>query len=98
MKFYEQVWDLISKIPRGNVTTYKKIAEKLGTTAYRAVGNACKNNKKWPLIPCHRVVKSDGSIGGFSKGVELKMVLLEKEGIKIENGKIKNFEKIIFNF
>ncbi len=98
MSFQQKVWQLLKQIPRGKVTTYKIIAEKLGTKAYRAVGNACHNNPYAPEAACHRVVNSDGRIGGFRSGVENKIKLLEKEGVKTKGGKIQNFKKVLFKF
>ena len=100
MKFHEKVLIMLEKIPSGKVTSYKIIAEKLGTRAYRAVGTAVKNNPNAPVVPCHRVVKSDGRIGSYSGrgGVKTKIKLLEKEGIEISDGRIVDFEKVLFRF
>ena len=98
MNFGEKVLELTKKIPKGKITTYKIIAEKLNTKAYRAVGTALHNNKKPIVIPCHRVVNSNGFIGGYGGGVRKKIKLLEKEKIKVKNKKIKNFEKVLFRF
>jgi len=98
LKFFQKVWKLTEKIPAGKVSTYKIIAEKLGCKAYRAVGNALNKNPYAPIVPCHRVVKSDGSVGGFASGTLKKIKLLKKEGIEINNKKIKNFEKFLFRF
>jgi len=85
------------KIPKGKVSTYKRIAEKIGKpNAYRAVGNALHKNPLAPIVPCHRVVRSDGGFGGDRKGAEARMELLQKEGIPIENGKVKLSEDILF--
>jgi methylated-DNA-[protein]-cysteine S-methyltransferase len=97
MLFKDKVLKLASKIPKGKITTYKEIAKKLGTKAYRAVGSALKSNKRLIEIPCHRVVKSDGSIGRYS-GRYKKAYLLKKEGIRIENGKIVDFSKKLLQF
>lgn len=102
MKFNEKVLNLAKKIPKGKVTTYKIIAEKLGTKAYRAVGQALKNNKKPIIIPCHRVVNSDGSLGGYmgkksGKALIKKMKILKKEGIEINKNKI-DLKKYLFGF
>ena len=96
MKFNEKVLSLTKKIPKGNVTTYKLIAEKLNSKAYRAVGNALNKNKKPVITPCHRVVNSDGSLGGYSRGIKEKIRLLEKEGIGVRDNKIINFKKKLF--
>lgn len=91
--FNEHVWELCKRIPQGKVSTYKEIAHALDCRAYRAVGNALHKNPYAPLVPCHRVVKSDGSIGGFAGGCEKKKELLREEGILIEEGKVKEFEQ-----
>ena len=96
MKFSQKVWNLCRKIPKGRVSTYKLIAKKLKTKAYRAVGNALNKNPYAPVVPCHRVVKSDGQIGGFARGTAKKIELLKKENIKIEKNKIAGFEKVLF--
>lgn len=98
MKFNEKVYESMRKIPKGKVTSYKILAEKVGTKAYRAVGNACKNNPNAPEVPCHRVVNHSGKLGGFSSGLENKIKLLEKEGVKVKDGKIVDFEKKMFRF
>ncbi len=93
----------MESIPRGKVTTYGLLARKLNTKAYRAVGNACRRNPYAPRVPCHRVVKSDGTVGGFGgktsgKSVEKKIQLLRKEGVEVERGKIVNFQRVLFRF
>jgi len=103
MNFDEKVWKLMERIPRGNVTTYGQIARKLNTKAYRAVGNACRKNPYAPRVPCHRVVRSDGTIGGFGgktsgKTVEKKRLLLREENVEVRNGRVVDFEKILFRF
>lgn len=96
--FNQKVWNLTKKIPKGKVTTYKIIAEKLKTKAYRAVGNALNKNPFSPLVPCHRVVGSDGSLTGFAKGLKKKREILIREGISIKGGKIVDIEKVTFRF
>jgi methylated-DNA-[protein]-cysteine S-methyltransferase len=103
MKFEEKVWQLMKRIPKGKVTTYALMARKLNTKAYRAVGNACRKNPYAPVVPCHRVVRSNGTIGGFGgktsgKSVERKTQLLRKENVRVENGRIVDFEKVLFRF
>ncbi len=95
MDFYQKVLNLTKKIPRGKVTTYGEIARALKTSP-RAVGQALKRNKKLIVIPCHRVVCADGSLGGYSQGLQKKIFLLEHEGIKIRNKKISNFSKVLY--
>ena len=84
------------KIPKGKVSTYKRIAEKIGRPkAYRAVANALHKNPLWPVVPCHRVVGSDGSFGGAKKGAKERRKSVEKEGIPIEKGKVKLTKEIL---
>jgi methylated-DNA-[protein]-cysteine S-methyltransferase len=75
-------------IPRGKVETYKSIAVKLKTRAYRAVGTALGRNPYPLLIPCHRVIKSDYSLGQYGGGDKMKKRILENEGLIIKNNKV----------
>jgi len=91
----------MEKIPKGRVTTYGLVAKKLNTKAYRAVGNACRRNPYAPRVPCHRVVRSDGTVGGFDgktsgKNVKKKIQMLRKEHVEIIDGRIADFAKVIF--
>ncbi|MDH5782352.1 MAG: MGMT family protein [Candidatus Bathyarchaeota archaeon] len=96
-RFEREVLVATFKIPKGKVSTYKSIAEKIGRPrAYRAVGNALHKNPLAPIVPCHRVVKSDGTFGGEKKGAESRRSLLEKEGIPIENDRVKISDEILF--
>ena len=82
-KFQIQVWEEIKKIPRGSIMTYKEIACNLGKpNSSRAVANACAQNPLIIEIPCHRVIRSDGSLGGYSGkgGIQKKRQLLIAEG------------------
>ena len=88
MSFNEKVWAICARVPKGKVTTYAAIARKLGTVAYRAVGNAMNKNPYAPGVPCHRVVGSDGSLTGFAAGIEKKKRLLKAEGVVFVNGKV----------
>lgn len=96
VNFDEKCYSLLVKVPKGKVTTYKAIAEALGTKAYRAVGNAMNRNPYAPRVPCHRVINSDGSLGGFAFGIEKKINLLKSEGIIIQGNKI-DLNKYGFN-
>ena len=97
MEFERAVLVATFKIPEGKVSTYKRIAEKIGRPhAYRAVGSALHKNPLAPIVPCHRVVRSDGGFGGKKKGVESRRNRLEKEGIPIKDGKVKISEEILF--
>lgn len=88
MSFNQKVWTICCNVPKGKVTTYAAIAKKLGTTAYRAVGNALNKNPYAPRVPCHRVVGSDGSLTGFAAGLEKKKRMLKAEGVVFVNGKV----------
>mgnify|MGYP001486256636 CR=1 FL=1 len=84
--FQLKVWAYLRKIPRGTVKTYSSVAKGVGKPlAVRAVASAIGKNPYAPKIPCHRVIRSDGSIGGYSGkgGVRAKRFLLKKEGIKL---------------
>lgn len=81
-EFENKVYCAVSKIPKGQVRSYKWVAAAIGRpNSARAVGNALNKNPYAPAVPCHRVVKSDGSIGGFARGVAAKRRLLKAEGI-----------------
>lgn len=78
--FDRKVWNKTRKIPQGKLVTYEKLAELSGSRkAYRAVGNAMNKNPFPILIPCHRVIRKDGGLGGYSKGLRLKKMLLSLE-------------------
>jgi len=99
MNFNEKVLNLTKKIPKGKITTYKIIADKLNSNAYRTVGQALRNNPNAPVIPCHRVIASSGHIGGY-KGKwnnNEKIKILKKEGVIIENNKI-DLRRFLFRF
>ena len=85
-KFQLKVCSYLEKIPRGNVKTYSQVAKGIGKPlAVRAVANAIGKNPYPPKIPCHRVIRSDGSLGGYSAkgGIKTKELLLKKEGITL---------------
>jgi O-6-methylguanine DNA methyltransferase len=78
--FKEKVYNIVKRIPKGKVLTYKEVAERIGSPkSYRAVGNVLNKNKD-KNIPCHRVIRSDGKIGGYNRGVFLKIKILKEEG------------------
>jgi len=101
--FSEKVLQLTKKIPKGKLTTYSEIARALGNPrASRAVGNALAGNRQPNIIPCYRVVHSDGSVKGYSGigGTREKVRRLERDGIEIKNGKVdlkKYFHKFKVN-
>ena len=85
-KFQLKVWSYLRKIPRGSLKTYSQVAKAIGKPrAIRAVANAIGKNPYAPKIPCHRVIRSDGSLGGYSGkgGIKTKRFLLKKEGVTL---------------
>ncbi len=99
LDFNYRVWSALKLIPRGRVTTYKAIAKYICSPgAARAVGNACGKNPEAPKTPCHRVVKTNGGLGGYAGGVKKKIGLLKREGVRTEKGRVKDFEKKIYRF
>ena len=96
--FSQRCYDIIKLIPKGKVTTYKEVAIALNSTAWRAVGSAMAKNKHIVVVPCHRVVRSDGNIGQYALGENIKSALLMSEGIEIENGKVKNLSQYMHTF
>ena len=98
MTFNQRCYELLSQIPKGKIATYKQIANILNTKAYRAVGSAMAKNPSPIIVPCHRVIKSNGSIGGYALGTKKKISLLENEGIIIKKDKVVDFEKYIHVF
>ncbi|MFH1174291.1 MAG: MGMT family protein [archaeon] len=96
-KFQKRVYALCKKIPRGKVSTYGALAKKLRSSP-RAVGQALACNPYAPVVPCHRVVKSDGSIGGFNhhttgRDIQRKIALLKKEGVGISAYSVLQFDR-----
>jgi len=82
-KYSEKVLKIVAKIPKGKVLTYKEVARRAGKPmAYRAVGNILNKNYN-PRIPCHRVIRSDSTIGGYNRGIKIKRALLKKEHVTI---------------
>jgi O-6-methylguanine DNA methyltransferase len=78
--FIERVHEVVKRIPRGKVLTYAQVAVKAGhPKAFRAVGNVLTKNFD-PTIPCHRVIRSDGTLGGYNRGVKAKEKILKAEG------------------
>ena len=92
------VYQKLRQVPKGKVTTYQSLAQATGNTkAARAIGNALNKNPDAPHTPCHRVVRSDGSLGGYALGLKAKINILKKEGIEIKRGRI-DLKKFGFYF
>lgn len=101
--FAEQTYQLLKRVPKGRVTTYKALADALGSRSYRAIGQFMRTNPHAPEVPCHRVVASDGTIGGFmgaSRGPQIKkkIALLAREGVSVIRGKVVDFPSRLFTF
>ena len=79
-EFQQKVYNVVKKIPKGQVLTYKEVAKLTGSPkAYRAVGNALNKNP-FKEVSCHRVIRSDGKVGGYARGTKVKIKLLKREG------------------
>ena len=96
--FNKRCYQKLVLIPKGMISTYADIAKSLDSNAYRAVGNAMAKNPHPVAVPCHRIIKSDGTLGGYALGISKKIQLLKKEGIKIKNNKVVDFESKLFRF
>ncbi|HRK29801.1 MAG TPA: MGMT family protein [Tepidisphaeraceae bacterium] len=88
MSFNQKIWAICSRIPAGKVATYADLAAAIGSTGYRAVGNAMNKNPYAPRVPCHRVVGSDGKLTGYAGGLAKKKAMLIEEGIEIINERV----------
>lgn len=97
--FNERCYKLLATVPTGRVTTYKILAETLGTKAYRAVGNAMNQNP-YPrdVVPCHRVVNTDGHLGGYAGQPAEKIKRLQDEGVSVKDDKIVDFKNRLYRF
>ena len=86
--FQKKIYEIVKKIPKGKILTYKKVSELAGfPRAWRAVGNVLSKNRNLK-IPCHRVIRSDGRVGGFALGIKKKIALLKREGLKVNGQKV----------
>jgi len=96
--FNERCYELLKLIPEGKVTTYREIAKALNTKAWRVVGSAMAKNERLLVIPCHRVVRSNGTVGQYALGTAKKTDILLKEGVTVTNGKVKTLEEFMHKF
>ncbi|MGI0072918.1 MAG: MGMT family protein [Nitrosotalea sp.] len=95
MKLEEKVYKKLLEVPKGKVTTYAELAKAIGLeNGQRAIGRMMNKNPYPVIIPCHRVILSNGKIGGYAWGENVKVNMLSKEGVKIKNGKILNSDAI----
>ena len=94
-----KVYRKLLQVPKGKVTTYRELANAVGLkNGQRIIGMIMKKNPFPVIVPCHRVVKSDGKIGGYAYGKNVKSKMLTNEGIKIKDGEIIDFDKAKFYF
>jgi methylated-DNA-[protein]-cysteine S-methyltransferase len=99
MSLDKKIYKKLLEVPKGKITTYGELAKAVGLkNGQRAVGKIMNKNPYPVIIPCHRVIKSDGKVGGYAYGEEIKSNMLTKEGIKIKNGKILDLENTIYRF
>ena len=99
----QKTYALLTTVPVGRVTTYKALADALGTKAYRAIGQIMRTNPHAPTVPCHRVVASSGALGGYmghkdGNEIQKKIALLREEGVTVIDGKIQNFADVLYDF
>lgn len=95
MKLEHKVYKKLLEVPKGKVTTYSELAKSVGLkNGQRVIGRIMNKNPFPVVIPCHRVILSNGKIGGYAWGEKVKTNMLSKEGIKIKNGKIIDRDKI----
>lgn len=94
--FSDKVWQALQTVPRGKVTTYQLLARAAGKPkAFRAVGSVMRQNVQLVILPCHRVVKSNGDIGEYVGGINQKITLLQSEGVVINNNRINLSEYLV---
>ena len=99
MNIDKKIYKKLLEVPKGKITTYGELAKAVGLkNGQRAVGKIMNKNPYPVIIPCHRVVKSDGKIGGYAYGEEIKSDMLTREGIVIKNGRILDLENKIYRF
>lgn len=95
----QRVYQKLIMVPKGKVTTYGELAKAVGLkNGQRVIGQIMNRNPYPVIIPCHRVVKSDGKVGGYYYGQKVKTKMLSDEGVLFKNGKVQDWEKTIFKF
>jgi methylated-DNA-[protein]-cysteine S-methyltransferase len=99
LKLDDTIYELVSKIPEGKVTTYAELAKAIGKpNASRLIGQILNRNPNPIVVPCHRVVMSNGVLGGYAYGSDAKRKLLEKDGVRTEKGRIADFKNVKHRF
>jgi methylated-DNA-[protein]-cysteine S-methyltransferase len=93
------VYRKLLEVPEGRVTTYSELGRAVGLrNGQRAIGTIMAKNPFPGVVPCHRVVKSDGRVGGYAYGTEVKEKMLSREGVRVSNGRIADFEDAVYRF
>ena len=96
-RFQSDCYEALKKVPKGKVITYGGLARMIGRPkAHRAVGSAMNKNPYAPQVPCHRVVKSNGDLGGFATDIEVKIKRLQEEGVMVSDNKIVDFRSTLY--
>ena len=99
MNLDKKIYKKLLEVPKGKITTYGELAKAVGLkNGQRTIGQIMNKNPYPVIIPCHRVIRSDGNIGGYAYGEEIKSNMLTREGIIIKNGKIYDLENKIYRF
>lgn len=99
MKIDEKVYKKLLQVPAGKVTTYSELAKAVGLKdGQRIIGKIMNKNPYPVIVPCHRVVKANGEVGGYAFGEDVKISMLLKEGIEIKNKKIFELKKRTYRF
>ncbi len=99
MNLDQKIYKKLLDVPKGQITTYGELAKAVGLkNGQRIVGKIMNKNPYPVIIPCHRVVMSTGKIGGYAYGEQIKINLLNDEGIQIKNGKIIDLKNRIYRF
>ncbi len=95
----KKIYKKLLQVPSGRITTYAELSRSIGLKhGQRFIGQIMKKNPFPVIVPCHRVVRSNGDIGGYAFGINIKKNMLLKEGICIKNNKIEDFENLCFKF
>ena len=99
MNLEQKIYKKLLEVPKGQITTYGELAKAVGLkNGQRIIGKIMNKNPYPVIIPCHRVVMSTGKIGGYAYGEQIKINLLNDEGIQIKNGKIIDLKNRIYRF
>ena len=99
MTLEEQVYSKLLKVPPGKITTYVELARAVGLyNGQRQIGRIMSKNPYPGIVPCHRVVRSNGEVGGYLYGTKIKTNMLVGEGVDIQNGRIKNIKDQMYRF